>query len=274
MYAYEKVDPAEHVRNLRDYLQIARLLSPPAGHFFNKPIIRHPDLQPNNILVSDSFDIISLIDWQHCSVLPLFLHAGSPKYFQNYGDAESENLIKPQLPANFDDLDENEKMAANEAFRKRHLHYYYFAATAKFNKDHFDACTDDGVILKQKPFQHAGDPWEGDSVTLRADLIRASQRWQQIANDTSSCCPLSYTTAEIDECLGLEVEQKLADEDMEKSRNCLGVSIDGWVTLERYDVAKELSESFKAEAIALADSEKTVEQIRKHWPFDDHDENE
>lgn len=54
---------------------------------------------------------------------------------------------------------------------------------------------------------------------------------------------------------------------MEKSRNCLGISVDGWVPTERYDAAKEQSEKFKAEAIALAEFEEAAEQIRKHWPF-------
>lgn len=130
--------------------------------------------------------------------------------------------------------------------------------------------------MKQKLFQHAGDPWERDNVTLKADLIRTSQCWQELirGQTSTSTCPLHYSTAEVDECFRLEAEQKLADEDMEKSRKCLGISVDGWVTLERYNAAKELSEHFKAETIALADSEKVVEQIRKHWPFDDHDENE
>lgn len=275
MYSYKKVEPADHIGNLCDYLQIAEYLSPTTGSPSDRPIIRHPDLQPNNIFVSDSFDVVSLIDWQHCSVLPLFLQAGPPKYFHNYGDKDSENFVKPQLPADFDHLNEEEKEAAKEVFRRRHLHYYYFAATAKFNNDHFDACTDDGVILKQKLFQHAGDPWEGDSVTLKADLIRASQSWQELTSGSTDVhCPLSYSSAEIGECLRLKTEQDLADEDMEKSRKCLGISVDGWVPAEGYDAAKEQSEKFKAETIALAESEEAAEQIRKHWPFDGHDENE
>lgn len=274
LYSYKKVDPADHIRNLCDYLEVAQFLSPPTESSFNRPIIRHPDLQPNNIFVSDSFDIVSLIDWQHCSVLPLFLQAGPPKYFQNYGDHDSENFVKPQLPANLDRLNEKEKEAAKEVFRRRQLHYYYFAATAKFNQDHFDACTDNKVVLKQKLFQHAGDPWEGDSVTLKADLIRASQCWKELISGVDTLCPLTYSTTEVDECLGLKAEQELADEDMEKSRNSLGISVDGWVPTERYDVAKEQSENFKAETIALAESDDAVEQIRKHWPFDDHNENE
>lgn len=131
------------------------------------------------------------------------------------------------------------------------------------------------MVLKQKLFQHAGDPWEGDSVTLKADLIGASQCWQELTSgEVDTPCPLSYSATEVDECLSLKAEQQLADEDMEKSRNSLGISVDGWVPTDRYDAAIEQNESFKAETIALAESEEAVEQIKKHWPFDDHDENE
>lgn len=140
----------------------------------------------------------------------------------------------------------------------------------------------DQIVLKQQLFQHAGDPWEGDSVTLRADLIRAGQRWGELTqkpdyHDTSNTNnnPLGfYTPGEIDKCLTLNAEQRQSDEDMAKSRNYLGVSVDGWVPKERYDTAKELSERFKDQAVMLADSEEDVAQIRRHWPFDYRDEDE
>lgn len=106
-------------RELYSYKKVAQFLSPPTESSFNQPTIRRPDLQLNNIFVSDTFDVVSLIDWQHRSVLSLFLQAGPPKYFQNYGDHESENFDKPQLPADFDRLDEKGKEAATEIFRRR-----------------------------------------------------------------------------------------------------------------------------------------------------------
>ncbi|KAL1978987.1 hypothetical protein VTN96DRAFT_7615 [Rasamsonia emersonii] len=277
IYNNQKVDPADHIKNLSDYLQIADFLAPKAGSNLNRPTIRHPDLQPNNIFVSDSLEIVGLIDWQHCSVLPLFLQAGPPRYFQNYGDEESENLVTPQLPQNFTQLNEKEQEAALDLFRRRQLHYYYFAMTAKFNKEHFDACTDEQVVLKQKLFQHAGSPWEGDNISLKADLIRATRRWREIASmGDVKCysCPLNYSSEEVEKCLKLEAEQREADEDMERSRSYLGVTVDGWVSTERYDNSKELNERLKAEAIASAESEDIRAQIEKNWPFNDRDEDE
>lgn len=119
-------------------------------------------------------------------------------------------------------------------FQQRQLHHYYFAATAKYNDDHFSALTEDGVVPKQHLFEHAGDPWEGDSVTLKADLIRATQNWEMLSALKDAVCPLHYSPEEIDECLRFEEEQRDADDYMEKSRNILGMSIDGWTPTERY----------------------------------------
>lgn len=66
----------------------------------HRPVMRYPGFQPNNILVSETNEIVGLIDWQHCSILPLGLAAGIPKHFQNYGDLDSEELTENTLDGN------------------------------------------------------------------------------------------------------------------------------------------------------------------------------
>lgn len=277
IYGNQKVSPAEHIRNLSDYLRIADLIVPEAGSALARPVVRHPDLQPNNIFLSDSCDIVGLIDWQHCSVRPLFLQAGPPKHFQNYGDDDSENFIMPRPPENFAELGEQEQEAAKELFRRRQLHYYYFAATAKYNEEHFDACMDDDIVSKQKLFQHAGNPWEGDNVTLKADLIRATKNWRDLTRTSERKdpdCPLGYSPAEVEECLRMESEQREADDDMETLRRCLGINVEGWVPVEHYEDAKALNANFKAQAVDGAETEDLKALIRETWAFDDHGEDE
>ena len=86
-YQYQEQLPLDHIENLDRYLLITTSLIPrdPAlGHFR----IRHPDLQPGNIVVSSSnLQITSLIDWQHTSILPLFLLAGILQRLQKIGRA-------------------------------------------------------------------------------------------------------------------------------------------------------------------------------------------
>ena len=69
---YNKADPTEHITSLKNYIQIAPFLIP-KDRESHRPIIRHSDLHPPNIFVSDDFKIVGMIDWQHCFVLPLLL---------------------------------------------------------------------------------------------------------------------------------------------------------------------------------------------------------
>ncbi|BDD57602.1 hypothetical protein MAP00_002953 [Monascus purpureus] len=96
IYKFRKVSPDTHIQNLLDYLKLAPFLGFSAGTALHRPVMRHPDFQPNNILVSESNEIVGFIDWQHSSILPLGLAAGIPQYFQNYGDPHSEELREPQ----------------------------------------------------------------------------------------------------------------------------------------------------------------------------------
>ncbi|KAG7088308.1 hypothetical protein E1B28_012318 [Marasmius oreades] len=81
-YRYQEQSSSEHIENLNRYLLIASSVVPrdPALSHFS---IRHPDLQQNNIVVSRSpnsdWQVISLFDWQHASILPPFLLAGIPE---------------------------------------------------------------------------------------------------------------------------------------------------------------------------------------------------
>lgn len=55
------------------YLQIAPHIMPRDCPALYRPVIRHPDLQPNNIFVSNKLEIKGLIDWQYSTILLLFL---------------------------------------------------------------------------------------------------------------------------------------------------------------------------------------------------------
>src|ERR1700744_1806334 len=90
---YEKSSFVDHSRNLDRYLRMARYLIPKKGSLL-RPILRHPDLQPHNIFVSKDYKVVGLIDWQHASALPLFLHAGVPEYWKHTSDSPAV-MAKP-----------------------------------------------------------------------------------------------------------------------------------------------------------------------------------
>ncbi|OJJ43355.1 hypothetical protein ASPZODRAFT_103231 [Penicilliopsis zonata CBS 506.65] len=275
LYHFKHVSPDSHIADLSNYLKMVSCLGYAKDSSLNRPVMRHPDLQPNNILVSESNEIIGLIDWQHCSILPLGIAAGIPAHFQNYGDPESEMLKQPQLalPSDYEHLPPSEQASLRETHRKRMIHFLYAALTKRLNKDHYDAIFDQSVILRQRLFKSAGTPWEGDSVSLRAELIRSIQNWLTIAQaGACSVAPVVYPEDLVRETLDLDARQKEADTAMEEMRDALGVDVLGWVPNDDYDAAKAVAYDMKTKMLEAAETPEDVIDVRDHFPFDDFDE--
>ena len=267
------------MRNLERYIQIALQLVP-TEKWLQRPTLRHPDLNPNNIFISEDFEIVSIIDWQHSNILPLFLQAAIPAHFQNYGDPESEELRQPQLPQDIDEMEEEDRNKDLELYRRRHLHFYYIGATAKNNNQHFEALMHDGGLLRRKIFQHAGEPWEGNNIPLKGDLIQVAQDWPATTisragdDGNPSPCPISFTDSEIETTMQAVMKQEEADSQMEILRNAIGINVDGWTSHEGYEQAVLGAAEMKRQAVGYADSEFEREMTLRHWPFEDHDEKE
>ncbi|KAM5436338.1 hypothetical protein MferCBS31731_006031 [Microsporum ferrugineum] len=281
IHDFRQVSPEGHIKDLSDYLTLARYLGFKAGSSLNRPVIRHPDFQPNNILVSETNEIVGLVDWQHSAVLPLGLAAGMPKHFQNYGDPDSEKLLEPQinLPPNYDSLDLSEQISVRETIRRQVVHFLYAALTKRLNEEHYDAIFNQSVILHQRLFKSAGTPWEGDSTTLRADMIRAIQSWPilitEVSLDKGACTvpPLEYSDKVIHDTFRLDAQQREADIAMEQMRDVLGVDILGWVTNEEYKAAKSKAREMKSKMLEVAETRSDAIAVQYHFPFDDFNEN-
>ncbi|KAI6897280.1 hypothetical protein KC318_g10241, partial [Hortaea werneckii] len=147
MFNYAQVDPEEHINSLEKFLKVISH-TVPAEEWLHKPVIRHPDLSPNNIFVDDNCNITSILDWQHTTVLLLYLHAGIPSSLQNYGDPDSEELKKPEFPSNLDELDEEDRLKDIELYRRRHTHFYYVGATITKLNSHYKALSHDRSVFQ------------------------------------------------------------------------------------------------------------------------------
>ncbi|KAM5433157.1 hypothetical protein MferCBS31731_007154 [Microsporum ferrugineum] len=274
IYGYEPRSHLDHIVNLKQYLQIASHLVPHDDPALARPIMRHPDLQPNNIFVSDKLEITGLIDWQNCSVLPLFLQCGIPNSFQNYGDDVSESMQFPSLPDNFDDLGEMEQFSEVELLRRRQIHYFYVRRTAEMNTEHYNALMNDVNTLKRKLFHHASDPWDGDDITLKADLIHLRKHWPKLTGGSGTPCPITYSDDEATTCVQLDQAQVEADEQLQACREAIGVGTEGWVPRELYEEVKQREQKLKSDAFDAAETDEERAKIREHWIFDDFCEEE
>ncbi|KAH7390849.1 hypothetical protein DE146DRAFT_679939 [Phaeosphaeria sp. MPI-PUGE-AT-0046c] len=281
IYGYQKQPPSKHLENLDNYLRVAPYLVPATNSTLTRPTLRHPDLQPNNIFVSAELNITGLIDWQRCAILPLFLQCGIPNSLQNYGDSVSESLTLPELQPGFDDLSDNEQFQEVLLLRRRQLHYFYVATTANLNSEHYDAMSYEFSTLRRKLFEDAGSPWEGDNVTLKADLIKLTQVWPDFvasnlrtSDNAEVPCPITFSEDEEKECLRLHAAQIEADEQLQACRDVVGNGLEGWVPTEQYDETKQRERKLKADALEAAESEEERQQLIDHWIFDDFDEEE
>ncbi|KAJ7665061.1 protein kinase subdomain-containing protein PKL/CAK/Fmp29 [Mycena polygramma] len=277
-YQFQKQTPSDHIENLDRYLLIAPSLVPrdPALRHF---CIRHPDLQVNNIIVSRSPDdsgwqVTALIDWQHVSILPLFLFAGVPQRLHNYNDPISQSMTWPSLPENFDNLDESEQNRAKELYHQRIIHYHYVGNTMMHNKLHYAAETDPASLLLRRLFHHARAPWEGETIALKVALIEATQDWETLTGGGVPC-PVAFDAEDARETMQLDEELKKRDGDLEVLENMIGFGEEGWVSADRYERAVTVSKECKEFLLAKVMSESGAAEadiIMGSWPLEDMDE--
>ena len=273
---YKSQSVEDYLKLLAEYMLIAPYMVPKGHDTLNKQVLRHPDLQPSNVFVSDDFDVISLIDWQHTCILPLFLHSELPKAIQNYADEVSAMSHPFWLPNDFDTLSASEQENQLEIFRRRHVHYLYMCETREQNPMHFEGLCYRWTPLSRRLFVHVSAPWEGDIVPLKTDLIHVTENWPAIVRDSpmgSLSCPIQFGEAESQECLRLHSEYEMTDSTMILiCERGVGMGEDGWVPEENYDHAVEQLQRLKEESLASAQSDSERELLLEHWPFEDHDE--
>ena len=276
-YQYQVQSPANHVENLQRFLLIASSLVPkdPVSTKFH---IRHPYFQASNIMVSRSSDssleVVGMFDWQHASILPLFLLAGIPNRFQNYDDPVSDAMDEPSLPENLDDMGETQQSRERELFRRRLVHYHYLKSTYEHNMRHFVGMYIPEAMLRRRLFSYASDPWEGETLALKVALIEAAEKWETFA-DKGTPCPIAFDAEDKRKAMELNEVQIKADETLEACWDIIGgYGPEGWVPAERYEVAVERGKQMRAQALAQVSSDEERAEVLAHWPFDDMDEDE
>ncbi|KAF2425360.1 hypothetical protein EJ08DRAFT_736814 [Tothia fuscella] len=211
------------------------------------------------------------------------------EYWQNTSD-EPVGIAKPTLPINHEEFNEAEKVQVLQDYRRRQLHLLYLGATTRLNPTHMDAYLIKGLPYKRRIYEHMIAPWQGDNTTLKADLVLATQNWKGLTaaqeSDKKSDkeipqesvdapdCPISFRQEEVDEALRLDLLLKGVNADMAGVRENIGIGSDGWVANEEYDGAVERNAYIKQQVVDQAESDEARELGLRHYPFNDHDEDE
>lgn len=125
--------------------------------------------------------------------------------------------------------------------------------------------------LRGRLFAMASLAWEGETLDLKYELIRATESWKTLSGGDSTC-PFVFDSEDIDETKRLVAEQREAMELLETSQQIVGCGEDGWVPAENYEEAMKIAKHMKEYSLAAADSEKERNEIAEHWVFDDMDE--
>ncbi|KAF7370219.1 Protein kinase subdomain-containing protein PKL CAK Fmp29 [Mycena sanguinolenta] len=271
-YQYKPQPPSDPIENLERYLLIAPSLMP-RDTALSDFRIRHPDLQSGNIIVNSNLHIVGLIDWQHTSILPLFLAAGIPERLDNLHDPVSRSMVQPSLPENFDGLDATKQEFEVELHRRRLLHYHYIKCTKAYNKTHWAALADLIGHFRRRIFRHASNQWRGESLSLKINLIDAMENWGELGGEGTPC-PVVFDPADVRETRELDKEQRRLDETLVAIQRMLGYGLDGWVPVENYEEVMAQIKNMKETALVETESEEVRAEIEAHWPFDDIDEEE
>lgn len=159
----------------------------------SRPTLWHTDLHMGNIFVSETepSKIVSLIDWQSISVSPLFLQARWPIFLEPPDDYV-KGFVHPQLPSDFETMDEEDKGLATYKFKQASRTKAYETSTYLKNRDAYNAMNVPRVF--RELFIRCGEVFEEGVEPLRACLIEISQSWEQLK--LPGTCPFSFTPNE------------------------------------------------------------------------------
>ena len=227
------------------------------------------------MFVTESCEVSCIIDWQHCSILPLLLAAGNPPLFRNPDSEPPNGLAKPSLPEDYDSLSPEEKSQANELHRRRMLFYLYMVFNGKDNKPHLQALRYPLLAMRQHAVERADRQWSGNVITLKGALIRLCENWEQLIADRQQQveCPISFDNKDVEEFLVVEDHWFKATILLQHWRSFLDdLGQDGWVRHEFYEQVVQTNKELKQEWLSQAEDEEDYVSVDQFWPFQDHEE--
>lgn len=264
----EPESPDELLDLLRRYLRLAPAMVPPVGsEDTHSPTLWHPDLHLDNVFVDpESRQITRIIDWQSAEIMPFFYQCGIPRMFKN-PDGVSNNWNVPELPDNYDSLDQCEKDKIDNARESEICHKYYLAETKDQNQRHWDTLQLENVQVRTESSRLVVNVWEDrDVFFFRRALHSIVEQWKQL-DPESGPCPVAFSEQEIKAHAAEEESMSNVAEILRIFRDGWGLPPDGMVDPAAFkeirDAVAEVRDSF----LSNADNQAEREIFSKIWPY-------
>ncbi|RJE20860.1 Phosphotransferase enzyme family [Aspergillus sclerotialis] len=265
--------PDELLDLLKRYLKLAPAMAPPVGsEETHLPTLWHPDLHLDNVFVDPgSRQITQIIDWQSAAVMPFFYQCDIPRMVKNPGGV-SYNWDIPELPDNYDSLDQCEKEKINSARESEICHKYYLAETKDQNPRHWATLGLESVCVRTEPSRLVVNVWEDrDVFFFRQALYSIAEQWEQLCPDSGSC-PVAFSKQEIKAHAVEEEGMGNVAEILRIFRDGWGLPPDGMVDAAAFEGIRDAVAEMRDSFLSNADSEAERELFYKIWPYQHADD--
>jgi lysyl-tRNA synthetase class 2 len=218
----------------------------------------HSDLHSGNIFVENN-KIVSIIDWQGCMGLPLFLTCKIPKFLRFNGP-----LLFDLPPAA--GLTTQEKKEKLLRYQLTQLQRFYISKFKDLDNTIFQALSYPHAVIRRQLIDFAGSTWEDEGLFFFREMMHQLWRdWDEITIQADNKCPITFTS---DELSSHVAERKVWDEYKELF-DSLGIPIDGWVHSEDFKLKAETMRNLVTEILSSADNREEVRRALRAWKLSD-----
>ncbi|KAK2760891.1 hypothetical protein FQN54_002131 [Arachnomyces sp. PD_36] len=249
--------PDCHIQLLDKYLKVLPHVIPRDRNLY-RSTIWHTDLHSGNIFVEQN-KIVSIIDWQGCTSLPLFLNCKMPKF------------LKFNAPPLFDlppaaNLTTEEKRETLTRYQLTQLQTFYISKFKSLDSSILQALSYPHAIIRQQLIDFAGSTWEDEGLFFLREMMHQVWRdWSEITDQSGQKCPIEF---ESDELSSHVAEGKVWD-DYKALFDSLGIPLDGWVHPEDFRPKAETMRKLVTEILDSVDDREDVRRALKAWKLSD-----
>ncbi|KAL8868871.1 MAG: hypothetical protein Q9174_004698 [Haloplaca sp. 1 TL-2023] len=259
--------PRDHT-DLRDAAMtlLPHLVELPVVQQYAKPVLWHTDLHMGNIFVSetDHSQIVSIIDWQHTSISPHFVQARWPVFLRPPEDY-AMGLQHPELPKNYEELDDDDKANAKYEKKKADASKAYEVATYLNNEATYEALWEIHEPTREF-FRRIGGTWDDGVVPVQRCVQKICEDWSKLGSPNP--CPVSISDKDMEAFRQRCKEYLDWIEVQEVAKKSLDTDDDGWISPEfDFDAKCQQNKEF----LRLLDEQSSTEEgariTKRFWPF-------